>query len=331
MEIRRTPTNLRFYAGEAMRLSGVTLPDRRRQPRLHPARPVGVVAAITPWNFPLNIPSRKLGPALAAGNGVVFKPSEVTPLHRPAAGRGAARGRPARRRARAGARRRRGRPRRWSPTSASTPSRSPAPPRSARRSTARLARRASAPSWRWAARTRSSSWRTPTSTAPPTLIAKGAFGLTGQACTGTSRVIVHDARARRAASSAIAASARALRGRPRPRRRRRPWARWPRGRSGTTCHDVPRALDDGAPLVAGGPATTARTSPPATWRTATSSGPTVFTERRPGVRLAHEEVFGPVLAVLRGAARSTRRCEVADGTRVRAVGRHRHHATSAAR
>ena len=42
--------------------------------------PVGVVAAITPWNFPLNIPSRKVGPALAAGNGVVLKPSEVTPL-----------------------------------------------------------------------------------------------------------------------------------------------------------------------------------------------------------------------------------------------------------
>jgi aldehyde dehydrogenase (NAD+) len=41
---------------------------------------VGVVAAITPWNFPLNIPSRKLAPALAAGNGVVFKPSELTPL-----------------------------------------------------------------------------------------------------------------------------------------------------------------------------------------------------------------------------------------------------------
>jgi aldehyde dehydrogenase (NAD+) len=42
--------------------------------------PVGVVAAITPWNFPLNIPSRKIAPALAAGNGVVFKPSELTPL-----------------------------------------------------------------------------------------------------------------------------------------------------------------------------------------------------------------------------------------------------------
>ena len=42
--------------------------------------PVGIVGAITPWNFPLNIPSRKLGPALAAGNPVLFKPSELTPL-----------------------------------------------------------------------------------------------------------------------------------------------------------------------------------------------------------------------------------------------------------
>ncbi len=42
--------------------------------------PVGIVGAITPWNFPLNIPSRKLGPALAAGNPVLFKPSEITPL-----------------------------------------------------------------------------------------------------------------------------------------------------------------------------------------------------------------------------------------------------------
>ena len=42
--------------------------------------PIGIVGAITPWNFPLNIPSRKLGPALAAGNAVLFKPSEITPL-----------------------------------------------------------------------------------------------------------------------------------------------------------------------------------------------------------------------------------------------------------
>ena len=42
--------------------------------------PVGVVAVITPWNFPLNLASRKIGPALAAGNTVVFKPSPMTPL-----------------------------------------------------------------------------------------------------------------------------------------------------------------------------------------------------------------------------------------------------------
>ncbi|AWB93168.1 aldehyde dehydrogenase family protein [Aeromicrobium chenweiae] len=80
METRRTPQNLRYYAGESLRLTGSTYPTADGSWVLTSRSPVGVVAAITPWNFPLNIPSRKLGPALAAGNGVVFKPSEVTPL-----------------------------------------------------------------------------------------------------------------------------------------------------------------------------------------------------------------------------------------------------------
>ena len=80
MEVSRTPMNLRYYAGEAMRTAGVTFPTGDGSLVFTLRAPVGVVAAITPWNFPLNIPSRKLGPALAAGNGVVFKPSEVTPL-----------------------------------------------------------------------------------------------------------------------------------------------------------------------------------------------------------------------------------------------------------
>jgi aldehyde dehydrogenase (NAD+) len=80
MEVRRTPQNLRFYAGEALRLNGESYPTGDGSLVFTTRQPVGVVAAITPWNFPLNIPSRKLGPALAAGNGVVFKPSEVTPL-----------------------------------------------------------------------------------------------------------------------------------------------------------------------------------------------------------------------------------------------------------
>ena len=42
--------------------------------------PLGVVASIAPWNYPLNMATWKLGPALAAGNTVVLKPSELTPL-----------------------------------------------------------------------------------------------------------------------------------------------------------------------------------------------------------------------------------------------------------
>jgi aldehyde dehydrogenase (NAD+) len=79
-ETRRTPQNLRRYAGEAVRLEGQSFDATGDDLLLTVREPVGVVAAITPWNFPLNIPSRKIGPALAAGNGVVFKPSELTPL-----------------------------------------------------------------------------------------------------------------------------------------------------------------------------------------------------------------------------------------------------------
>jgi aldehyde dehydrogenase (NAD+) len=69
-----------MYAGEALRTYGESITDPSGSFVLTMRKPVGVVAAITPWNFPMNIPSRKLGPALAAGNGVVFKPSELTPV-----------------------------------------------------------------------------------------------------------------------------------------------------------------------------------------------------------------------------------------------------------
>ncbi|MFB4312652.1 aldehyde dehydrogenase family protein [Actinomadura sp. 21ATH] len=80
VETGRTPKNLRFYAAEALRITGTSYPADDGGLVYTRREPVGVVGAITPWNFPLNIPSRKLGPALAAGNGVVFKPSPVTPL-----------------------------------------------------------------------------------------------------------------------------------------------------------------------------------------------------------------------------------------------------------
>ncbi|GAA4056174.1 aldehyde dehydrogenase family protein [Actinomadura miaoliensis] len=80
IETSRTPKNLRYYAGEALRITGRSYPADDGGLVYTRREPVGVVGAVTPWNFPLNIPSRKIGPALAAGNGVVFKPSPVTPL-----------------------------------------------------------------------------------------------------------------------------------------------------------------------------------------------------------------------------------------------------------
>ena len=79
-EAARTPKNLELYAGEAYRLTGSTFPSDDTPLVYSVLDPVGVVAVITPWNFPLNLASRKIGPALAAGNAVVFKPSPMTPL-----------------------------------------------------------------------------------------------------------------------------------------------------------------------------------------------------------------------------------------------------------
>ncbi|MBS1182274.1 MAG: hypothetical protein H6Q99_2154 [Proteobacteria bacterium] len=79
-EARRIAANLRLYAGEALRLNGETYPAGAQQFVLSIREPVGVVGVITPWNFPLSMAARKIAPALAAGNGVVFKPSEITPL-----------------------------------------------------------------------------------------------------------------------------------------------------------------------------------------------------------------------------------------------------------
>ncbi|MEO6124305.1 MAG: aldehyde dehydrogenase family protein [Ilumatobacteraceae bacterium] len=79
-EAGRTPRNLELYAGEAYRLTGATFPSDDTPLVYSVCDPVGVVGVITPWNFPLNLASRKIGPALAAGNTVVFKPSPMTPL-----------------------------------------------------------------------------------------------------------------------------------------------------------------------------------------------------------------------------------------------------------
>lgn len=80
-EVQYAADFLLWFAEEAKRVYGRTIPAPRPDQRfivLH--QPVGVVAAITPWNYPVSMITRKLAPALAAGCTVVLKPSEATPL-----------------------------------------------------------------------------------------------------------------------------------------------------------------------------------------------------------------------------------------------------------
>jgi aldehyde dehydrogenase (NAD+) len=70
-----------YMGGEGRRLFGQTTPSELRDKfQMSVRMPIGVVAAITPWNFPIAIPSWKIAPALVAGNTVVFKPAMDTPL-----------------------------------------------------------------------------------------------------------------------------------------------------------------------------------------------------------------------------------------------------------
>jgi len=72
--------NIRFFAGVATRVEGRTFPVKGPHLNYTLREPLGVVAAITPWNFPLTTVGWKVAPALACGNTVVLKPAEETPL-----------------------------------------------------------------------------------------------------------------------------------------------------------------------------------------------------------------------------------------------------------
>jgi len=308
-EASRTPLNLRFYAGEAARTTGRTLPAAAGSWVLTTRQPLGVVAAITPWNFPLNIPSRKLGPALAAGNGVVFKPSEVTPLlgqrladalldaGLPTGALAVLHGGAEVSQAlvaddRVGA----------VTFTGSTP-------------VGEAIHRAVPPSRRTQLEMGGKNAVVVLEDADldraAALVVKGAFGLSGQACTGTSRVVVHEA-VHDALLERVAAAARALVVGPgnTPGIDLGPLAT-ARQKDAVLGH-VRRALDDGARMVAGGPedgdVDTGHLGRGHFVR------PTVFADVDPASALATEEVFGPVLAFLRVTS-FDQALQVADATR----------------
>ncbi|MFD9664261.1 NAD-dependent succinate-semialdehyde dehydrogenase [Rhodococcus sp. NPDC059968] len=80
-EIRYAADFLIWFAEEAKRIYGSTIPSSRTNQRLTVLRqPIGVVAGITPWNYPVSMITRKVAPAIAAGCSIVVKPAEQTPL-----------------------------------------------------------------------------------------------------------------------------------------------------------------------------------------------------------------------------------------------------------
>ena len=80
-EVKYGADFLLWFAEEAKRIYGQTIPSARPDQRfiVH-HQPVGVVGAITPWNYPISMITRKVAPALAAGCTIVLKPAEATPL-----------------------------------------------------------------------------------------------------------------------------------------------------------------------------------------------------------------------------------------------------------
>src|SRR5437868_11806816 len=79
-ELQRSINVAEFCAGESRRMTGETIPSELPLNFVYTIKqPLGVVACVTPWNFPVAIPTWKIAPALVAGNTVVFKPATITP------------------------------------------------------------------------------------------------------------------------------------------------------------------------------------------------------------------------------------------------------------
>lgn len=289
-ETRRTPLNLRMYAGEALRLAGQTFATGDGTLVLSTRQPVGVVAAITPWNFPLNIPSRKVAPALAAGNGVVFKPSELTPATAEALVRALLD---------AGL-----------PAGAIALVHGGAEAGSALVSDPRVGaitftgssavgaaiHRATSPRQRCQLEMGGKNPMVVLADADleraAALIARGAFGLSGQACTGTSRVIVEDAAHDKLVDLLVdAARSRVIGNGLTDGVQMGPLAS--AAQLDKVRAHVADAAEDGAKLLTGdGPL-------PDGCERGHFARPVVFTDVAPDSALAQQEVFGPVLAVLR--------------------------------
>jgi len=292
-EVKKALAILEYIAGEGRRLSGETAPSELPSTFCYTVRePVGVVAIVTPWNFPFAIPMWKIAPALVAGNTVVFKPASLTPmcaelLVRTFADAGLPRGvlnlvmGP-------------GGP--VGDTLTVHPDVAAVSFTGSNEVGTRLHTRAAALGKKVQCEMGGKNPVIVLEDADLDLaaiaIAQGAFGSSGQRCTATSRAIVARPVAAELTRKVIALAQAMVAGDPR--------------RPGTTLgplvdekqlQTVLRYVDvargEGAHLATGGE----RLRPPGCedgWYVA----PTIFTGVRPEMRIAQEEVFGPVLAII---------------------------------
>jgi aldehyde dehydrogenase (NAD+) len=80
-EVRRAINIFRYFGGEGSRLPGLLVPSERDRVQTFALRkPIGVVGLVTPWNFPIAIPAWKMAPALICGNTIIVKPASASPL-----------------------------------------------------------------------------------------------------------------------------------------------------------------------------------------------------------------------------------------------------------
>jgi acyl-CoA reductase-like NAD-dependent aldehyde dehydrogenase len=289
-EVLRARDIFRYYAGEGFRMGGDVLPANTAETLLFTRREaLGVVAIITPWNFPIAIPAWKIAPALAYGNAVVFKPASLVPHSAlklveilveaglPAGvlnlvvGGGAAVG--------------------------NTLAESRDVHGLSFTGSYEVGTRIYAKTAKNLVRTQlEMGGKNPTVVLNDAdlklavdIAVRGGFGLTGQACTATSRVIVEDGIAD-AFTEALAAAARSLKVGNGLESGVQMGPAVNADQLQTDLDYVAVGKGEGAKLLAGGDI-------------APGGGhfvqPTVFADVEPGMRIAQEEIFGPVIGIIR--------------------------------
>ncbi len=284
---------LEYFGGEAIRISGDVLASVRDGVRLESIRePIGVVGLITPWNFPISIPTKKLSAALAFGNAAVLKPASRAPtvagrivdvLHRAGVprdvigfvpGPGDATGQALVEDARVGA----------ISFTGSTPV--------GWQTVGLAAGRGASIQAEMGGKNAAVVWDDADIERAVALIVDGAFRSAGQKCTATSRVIVHDSIRDVFTAALVEATERLVVGDPRS----------VETFVGPLVEEAARdkveryvqiGRSEGARLLTGG-----QRARPAGVEDGYFFAPTIFDQVEPGMTIAREEIFGPVIAVM---------------------------------